>query len=96
MLTHKLRQWRCGRQPIFSSLPGVPSSLVQNRPPPPPALVTSGAFGAVGAVLLLAGLASGSEPVLIGSGAAGSLSLISALVWRSQLIEAWRREHPRR
>ena len=62
----------------------------------PPALVTSCVFGAVGAVLLLAGLATGSEPVLIGSGAAGSLSLISALVWRSQLIEEWRREHPRR
>ncbi len=63
------------------------------RTPRPPALTTSCMFGAIGAVLLLAGLATGLEPVLIGSGAAGSLSLISALVWRSQLIEAWRREH---
>ena len=53
-------------------------------------------FGAVGTVLLLVGVATGAEPVLIGSGAAGTLSLTSALVWRSQLIDAWRREHPHR
>jgi hypothetical protein len=64
--------------------------------PRPPALVASCVFGAVGAVLLLAGLVSGAEAILIGSGAAGALSLTSALVWRSQLIDAWRREHPRR
>ncbi len=62
----------------------------------PPALVTSCVFGAIGALLLLVGLVTGSEAVLIGSGAAGALSLASALVWRSQLIDAWRREHPRR
>lgn len=59
----------------------------------PPALVSSCVFGVIGAVLLLAGVATRSDPVLIGSGAAGVLSLISALVWRSQLIDAWRREH---
>jgi hypothetical protein len=64
--------------------------------PRPPALVTSCVFGAIGALLLLVGLVTGSEAVLIGSGAAGALSLASALVWRSQLIDAWRREHPRR
>jgi hypothetical protein len=58
----------------------------------PPAFVASCAFGAAGLALLLGGLASGSEPVLIGSGAAGALSLGSALVWRSQLIETWNRE----
>ncbi len=60
----------------------------------PPALVTSCVFGAVGVVLLLTGLATGSVAVLVGSGAAGALSLTAALVWRSQLIDAWRREHP--
>lgn len=61
----------------------------------PPALVTSVVFGVIGAVLLLVGFASRSTPVLVLSGAAGTLSLISALVWRSQLIETWRRDHPR-
>ena len=62
----------------------------------PPAFVASCVFGAIGTVLLLVGVATVAEPVLIGSGGAGTLSLISALVWRSQLIDAWRREHPRR
>ncbi|MDQ4098151.1 MAG: hypothetical protein M3144_09825 [Actinomycetota bacterium] len=62
----------------------------------PPALVTSCVFGAVGAMLLLVGLVTGSEAILISSGASGALSLASALVWRSQLIDAWRREHPKR
>lgn len=53
-------------------------------------------FGAVGAFLLLVGLATGSEPILLASGAAAALSLASALVWRSQLIEAWNRERRRR
>ena len=60
----------------------------------PPALVASCVFGAIGVVLLLAGLVSGAEPVLVASGAAGALSLTAALVWRSQLIDAWRRDHP--
>ena len=61
----------------------------------PPALRASVAFGIVGFVLLAIGFISGATPVLIGATTAGSLSLISALVWRAQLIEAWRREHGR-
>lgn len=61
----------------------------------PPALRASAAFGVVGLVFLIAGLASASTPVLIVAFTAGSLSLISALVWRAQLIEAWRKEHGR-
>jgi hypothetical protein len=58
----------------------------------PPALRASIAFGVVGAVLLIAGLASGATAVLVAATTTGSLSLIAALVWRSQLIEAWRKE----
>lgn len=50
-------------------------------------------FGVIGGVLLLVGYATKSTPVLVFSGLGGSLSLISALVWRSQLIEAWRKGH---
>ena len=59
----------------------------------PPALRASVAFGVVGGILLLVGFVTGSTPVLVTATAAGSLSLVSALVWRSQLIDAWRREH---
>ena len=61
----------------------------------PGALRASVAFGIVGFVLLVVGFASGSTPVLVAATTAGSLSLVSALVWRAQLIEAWRKEHGR-
>jgi len=61
----------------------------------PPALRASIAFGIVGAVLLAIGVASGATAVLVGATTAGTLSLISALIWRSQLIEAWRKEKGR-
>ena len=61
----------------------------------PPALVASCVFGVIGAVLLLIGYATRSTPVLVASGAGGSLSLGAALVWRGQLIAAWRKEHPK-
>jgi len=54
------------------------------------------AFGSVGLVLLVAGLVTGSQAVLVSGVAAGAVSLIAALVWREQLIEAWhaRRQQP--
>ena len=61
----------------------------------PPTLRTSVAFGIVGAILLLTGLISGVTGVLVAGTVAGTLSLISALVWRGQLIEAWRKEKGR-
>jgi hypothetical protein len=69
------------------------------RPPPegptsptPPALVASCVLGLMGAVVLLAGLITGIVGVVVvGVGLAG-LSLGAALVWRSQLIEDWRRQ----
>jgi hypothetical protein len=44
-------------------------------------------------MLLAVGFVTANTPVLVLSGAAGSLSLASALVWRSQLVQAWRAEH---
>ena len=61
----------------------------------PTALRASVAFGVVGAVLLLAGFLSGATGILVAATTAGSLSLVSALIWRSQLIEAWREEKGR-
>ncbi|MGI8807479.1 MAG: hypothetical protein ACR2KK_06500 [Acidimicrobiales bacterium] len=63
--------------------------------PRPPALTASIAFGVVGAILLVFGFVSGATPVLIAATTAGSLSLVCALIWRAQLIEAWRAEHGR-
>jgi hypothetical protein len=59
--------------------------------PPPPALVTSCLFGAVGGVALVAGLVTGSDALLGVAFGGGSLSLGAALVWRGQLIEEWHR-----
>lgn len=67
------------------------------RPPVP--FVASIAFGAVGFVLLAAGVAAGSTGLAVAGFAAGSLSLGAALYWRSLLISAWaakRREAPPR
>ena len=61
----------------------------------PAALRMSVAFGIVGFVLLVIGFATGATAILVAATTAGSLSLISALVWRAQLIEAWRKEHGR-
>ncbi len=61
-------------------------------PPPPPALVASCVLGVIGFVILLGGLVLDNVPLAVGGVALGSLSLGAALVWRSQLIEAWRRQ----
>jgi hypothetical protein len=70
------------------------SAVAEPTPPrnPAPALVASVVFGLIGLVLLLIGAVADSNPVLIAGAGAGVLSLIAALVWRSQLIDAWRRK----
>ena len=81
----------------------APLSPAARRPPGPgrdwrtwpAALKTSTAFGLVGFVMLVAGIVSGARPVLVVATTLGSASLISALVWRAQLIEAWRSEKGR-
>ena len=47
-------------------------------------------FGAVGGVLLVVGVLAGSSALTLAATASGALSLAAVLVWRSQLIEAWR------
>ena len=61
----------------------------------PPALRASIVFGIIGGIVLLVGLATRATPVLVVATTAGSLSLVCALIWRAQLIEAWRAEHGR-
>ena len=73
----------------------APSGASRNWRTWPPALRASVAFGMVGAVLLAIGFASGATGILVVATTAGSLSLVSALVWRSQLIEAWRKDKGR-
>lgn len=57
----------------------------------PAALVASTAFGTTGLVLLLVGLVTGVTGLVVGGVAAATISLVAALVWREQLIKAWRR-----
>ena len=60
--------------------------------PTPPALVASGVLGLAGGLVLLGGLVTGVLAAVLVGVALGALSLGAALVWRSQLIEAWRRQ----
>lgn len=82
------------RSPERATVAGVADARPP-RPARPRALTASIWFGVVGAVLLAVGFVTSNTPVLVLSGAAGSLSLACALVWRSQLIDAWRAEHKR-
>ncbi len=61
----------------------------------PPALRASVAFGIVGFVFLVIGFVTGATPILVVATTAGVSSLVCALIWRAQLIEAWRKEHGR-
>jgi hypothetical protein len=61
----------------------------------PPALRASIAFGIVGGILLAIGFIFGALGVLVAATIAGVSSLVCALIWRAQLIEAWRKEHGR-
>ncbi len=69
--------------------------VMSASPPRPRALTTSAALGVVGVFLLLAGFATGSNAIYLASGIAGALSLVSALVWRSQLVDAWHAQRKR-
>ena len=60
---------------------------ISNRPA---TFVTSVAFGAVGAVLIILGAVLGSNAVFFAGFGAGVISLVAALMWRAQLVTAWR------
>ncbi len=62
------------------------------KPPTPRPLVVACVLGAVGAVVLLVGVAISSEALAVAGVAVGGLSLGAALFWRSELITAWRAE----
>jgi hypothetical protein len=55
-------------------------------------LVASVVFGAIGTALILVGVLIDEGAVILIGCAVGVLSLIAALIWRSQLIEAWRQK----
>lgn len=55
----------------------------------PPALAVSCSFGAIGVVLIVAGLVTSSDAAFLAGLVAGVLSLSAALFWRSELVSAW-------
>jgi len=75
--------------PTSSPDPSTPAPPGKGRRRPP-ALVTSVVFGAIGTLLLLTGLIGGSETLVVSAVGAGAVSLVAVLVWREQLIAAWR------
>ena len=74
------------------SVDGPEAPPPEPRPPTPPALVASCVLGLLGGLILLAGLFLDTVAVALLGVALAGLSLGAALVWRSQLIEAWRRQ----
>lgn len=52
--------------------------------------MVSTVFGTAGLVLLGTGLVTDVTGLVVGAVAAGVVSLVAALVWREQLIKAWR------
>lgn len=60
-----------------------------------PAFLLSCAFGAVGAVVLLLGFATGVEALYVAAIVIGSVSLACALYWRSLLVSDWAGRRPR-
>jgi hypothetical protein len=56
----------------------------------PATFVASAVFGAVGVVLILLGAVLGSNAVFFAGFGAGVISLIAALMWRAELVAAWR------
>jgi hypothetical protein len=63
--------------------------------PTHPAFRISVALGAIGVVLLVIGAATGVHGLLYAGVGAGAGSLVAALAWRAELVNAWRRDHPR-
>jgi hypothetical protein len=60
-----------------------------------PGFLLSCAFGALGLLCLLVGLLISSQALDVTATVFGSLSLLAALAWRSDLVTAWKRDHPK-
>jgi hypothetical protein len=60
-----------------------------------PAFLLSVVFGVFGVVLLLAAIATRVEGLYLAVMAAGSVSLLCALYWRSLLVADWASRRPR-
>jgi lipid-A-disaccharide synthase-like uncharacterized protein len=73
--------------PAHAADPTVPSSQ--------PAFWVSCTLGAIGVLLILIGLVVQEDAIFVIGAGAGTISLIAALVWRSELVSTWRRDHPR-
>jgi len=59
-----------------------------------PGFLLSCAFGALGLLVIVAGLIIGVGQIVFVIGTfLGFLSLISALAWRADLVNAWKRDH---
>lgn len=63
---------------------------------PPAPFVVSAAAGAVGLVLLVAGLVLGNRPLEVAGVLFAAASLLVALYWRSMLVSAWAEQKRRR
>jgi len=75
-------------------LSGSGDPLDPTRPRNRPAFILSVALGAIGLLLIVAGLFMGGEVVFVTGAAFGAASLVAALYWRGELITAWRQDHP--
>ena len=73
--------------------PGTDGGPAQPRSRPP-ALVGAVALGGLGILLFLAGAVSGVSAVFVAGMFSGAAALVSGLVWRHQLVEAWHAGHP--
>ncbi len=61
-----------------------------DTPQRPASFMVSAVAGILGAIFLLAGALTSSNPVFGAGFAMGVVSLVAALTWRSQLVSAWR------
>ena len=60
-----------------------------------PAFLLSCAFGALGVVVLLAAVVTGTDGLYFAVMVAGAVSLACALYWRSLLVSDWSERKPR-
>jgi hypothetical protein len=60
-----------------------------------PAFLLSVGFGAVGVLMILAGIVIGGQVIFEVGAGLGAVSLMAALAWRADLVSSWRRDHPK-